>query len=67
MIIVSMDLIKQIKELKDKNGISTEAAMDLLMSTGVYKASELPDVKIMNALIRGVEKHNKTKKEKDYV
>ncbi len=67
MIIISMDLIRHVKELKDKNGISTKAAMDLLTDTGVCRANELPEVKIMNALIRGIDKYNKSKKENAYV
>ena len=67
MIKISMNLINQVKELKAKNGISTKAAMRLLVSTGVCRADEMPDVKIMKAILRGIETHNKSKKEEAYV
>ena len=58
MRIISMNLITQVMELKDKNKISTKAAMDMIAETGAYKAGELPDVESMDAIIRGL-KHKR--------
>ena len=58
MRIINMELITQVMELKDKNKISTKAAMDMIAETGAYKAEELPDVDSMDAIIRGL-KHKR--------
>ncbi|MCL2154158.1 MAG: hypothetical protein FWH53_00695 [Leptospirales bacterium] len=63
MRVISMKLINQVMELKEKNKISTKAAMDMLAETGVCKAGELPDVSSMDAIIKGIKaKRNKGRK-----
>ncbi|MFA5518833.1 MAG: hypothetical protein WDA74_06200 [Spirochaetota bacterium] len=63
---ISMELINQIKEIKEKAGISTKLAMEILVDTGVCEESALPDVAIMDAILRGLENKNK-KREKAHV
>ncbi len=63
---ISMDLINQVKEIKEKTGISTRSAMEILSDTGVCKESELPDVETMDAILRGIEE-KQTMKERVHV
>lgn len=59
---ISIDLITQVKEIREKTGISTKAALEIIADTGVYEASELPDPATMDAIIRDLdEKHSKEK------
>ena len=59
---ISMDLINQVREIREKAGISTKAALEIMADTGVCCASQLPDPAIMDAILRGLnKKHSKEK------
>lgn len=60
---INMDLINQVKELKEKTGLSTRSSMEILVDTGVCEKSALPDTSTMDAILRGLESKN-SKKEK---
>jgi hypothetical protein len=59
MRIINMDLINQIKELKDKAGVCTRTALEIMVDTEVCREDELPDAETMDAILRGIElKHS---------
>jgi len=61
MRIISMKLIDRVMYVKDFYGISTKTAMDILVERGECKADEMPDVYVMDKLIKGI-KHKRRKK-----
>lgn len=60
---ISMNLIEQVRDIKEKASLSTRSAMEILVDTGVCKKEELPDVSTMDAILKGLEeKQNKKEK-----
>ena len=58
MRVVNKSLIAEIIDIKTDERISTSAAMQLVVERGIFKADELPEVHIMEALIKGLKKKN---------